>query len=205
MKPKPLSVPSKEMVNATQRLQFVVRFVQLDLDTLRPGDWLNLQWELRDFLLPTHQDLGVRGLHTFPVDPPVPEEYSRADFRALQAEARELLAMVIDSRDDARIWRRIPIDHIRIAAPHVLGPPDRKQGRHFLCVQGPTRDMFLLRLLFLLCELNTAVLLRCPECNTIFLRKRNQEYCSRTCVNRVSQRRWRERQDAAATPAPLLP
>lgn len=196
MKEKPPSAHAHEMgmVNDTQRLQFVVRFAHMELDALRPGDWLNLQWELRDFLLPTYDDLGVRGLHTFPVDPPSPEEYSMADFRALQVEAREILAMVVDSRADNKVWRRIPIDHIRIAAPHVL---DGQQGQHFLCVQGTTRDMFLLRVLFLVCALDTTVLRRCRECGTIFVRQRHQAYCSRPCVNRVSQRRWRERHPIA--------
>jgi hypothetical protein len=199
MKKKSTSGTSKGIFNAAQRLQFVVRFAQMDLETLRPGDWLNLQWELRDFLLPTHQDLLPGGLHVFPVDPPYPEDYSRQDFRTLQAETRAILEMVIDTREDNRGWRFTPIQ-IRFAAPQVPQPPDGKQGRHLLDAEGTTRDMFLLLLWALLGQSNTAPLLRCPECNTIFLRKRNQEYCSRACVNRVSQRRWRERHETAATP-----
>lgn len=198
MKQKTTPDASKVMVRAADRLRFVVRFAQMDLERLRPGDWLNLQWELRDFLQPLHEDLAPGGLYVCPTDTPLPEEYSREDFRALQAETRDILAMVVASRDDNRVWQRTPIQ-IRIGAPQVPWPADRNPGRHLLVAQGATRDMFLLLLWTLLGKSNTASLLSCPECGTIFFRKRNQEYCSRTCVNRVSQRRWRERQEALAT------
>jgi hypothetical protein len=71
-------------------------------------------------------------------------------------------------------------------------------------MQGATRDLVLLRILMLLGQVNTSGLRCCPECDTVFLRNRNQAYCSRRCVNRVTQRRWRERQDAAAIPEPSL-
>ena len=38
---------------------------------------------------------------------------------------------------------------------------------------------------------------RCPECSDLFLKIRKQKYCSRTCVNRVNKRDWREAQRRA--------
>ena len=198
MKPKPIASPRKEITTDMQRLRFLVRFAQIELETLRAGDWLNLQEELRDCLLPLKESFHPGGLYVVPTDPPLPEEYSRADFRKLQGEIREILTMVIDSRADNRIWRRIPI-HVRLAAPQVPWPKDGQRGRHILLAQGTVRDVVLLVLWTLLGKTNTAHLVRCPECETIFFQRTNQDYCSRTCVNRVSQRRWRERQETAAT------
>jgi hypothetical protein len=162
-----------------------------------------LREDLRDFLLPTHADLQPGGLHTWPTESPQPEEYAPEDFRALQAEVRDLLAVVVASRPTNEIWPYKPIQ-VSGAAPHVSSLPAAQPGRHFVSFQGATRDLFLLRILRLLGQVNTAGLRRCPECDTVFLRNRNQAYCSRTCVNRVTQRRWRERQDAAPTAEPSL-
>jgi hypothetical protein len=183
---------------ARQRFQFVVRFARLDLAPLRPGDWLNLQWELRDFLLPTHADLRPGGLHVWPTDGRMPEEYTREDFQALQWELRDLLALIIASRGDNRVWTYKPVQ-FRFAVPHVDALPAAAPGRHFVSVQGSTRDMFFMVVQRLLGETNTAALARCPECDLIFLRRSNQRYCTRACTNRVSHRQWRQRQ-ASSTP-----
>jgi hypothetical protein len=185
-------------VSDAQRLRFAVQFAQMDLDTLRPGDWLNLQWNLRDFLNPIHNDFAPGGLYVSPDDPPAPEAYSREDFRALQVETLNILEMVLDGRKEGVVWK-CPSVQIRFAVAPLLDPPAGKEGRHFLMAEGTTRDMFLLRLWTLLGASDTAGLLRCPECGTIFFRRKNQEYCSRACVNRVTQRRWRERHESVAT------
>lgn len=59
-KPMHIRRPSL-MTTARQRFQFVVKFAALDLERFRPGDWLNLAWELRDFLLPTHGSVRPGG------------------------------------------------------------------------------------------------------------------------------------------------
>src|SRR5262245_37445185 len=76
------------------------------------------------------------------------------------------------------------------------------------------RDLFLLVAFMLLKEVGTDHILRCPECGALFYRGKNQRYCSRPCVNRVSQRNWQERHltarltgssttpPASATPGP---
>ena len=133
----------------------------------------------------------------------MPEAYTPEDFTALQAETRDVLAMVIASRTNRHAWIPKPLQ-ILPTNPHVPALPTPHPGRHFVSVQGAVRDLFLLRVHHLLEQVNTAMLTRCPDCDTIFLRKSNQVYCSKKCVNRVTQRQWRERQamvvSAAATP-----
>ena len=69
-----------------------------------------------------------------------------------------------------------------------------------LMVCGTPRDLFWWNLsVLLLAEQPGRHILRCPECDTIFYRVQKQAYCSRTCSNRVMQRRFRERHKAEAT------
>jgi uncharacterized C2H2 Zn-finger protein len=93
------------------------------------------------------------------------------------------------------VWQFTPVQ-IRLAVAPLLNPPEGKEDRHFVIAEGSTRDTFLLRLSLLLGARDAPRLLRCPECGTIFFRRKNQAYCARSCVNRVTQRRWRERQEA---------
>jgi hypothetical protein len=197
---KPNTDPHARVLITTeaQRFRFVVRFAALDLTTLRTGDWVNLQEDLRDFLSPTHADLRPGGLHTYPTEGHMPEEYTREDFAALQAETRDMLAMVIASRANPQAFVPKQLS-ISPTPPHVPALPEPHPGRHFISVQGAVRDLFLFRVHNLLAQVNTAMLTRCPECDTIFLRKSNQVYCSKKCVNRVTQRRFREREATVAT------
>jgi hypothetical protein len=205
MKLKSSPSPTPVMTTETARFRFVVRFAGLDLDACRPGDLLNLKWDLRDFLSPTHADLKPGGLHTWPSEPPQPEEYSREDFRALHAEVRDLLARVIASRANPQAWTPTWV-RIGLMNPHVPALPQARPGRHLVSVQGATRDLCILRIVHMLQQVNTSLLNRCPECDTIFLRKSNQTYCSKRCVNRVTQRRHRQRHDTVAiAEPPLLP
>ena len=60
---------------------------------------------------------------------------------------------------------------------------------------GTTRDIFLLRLLFLLSQQPLDCIRRCPECSTIFFRIKKQQYCSRACTNKANVRTWRQREE----------
>jgi hypothetical protein len=183
------------MTTSRRRLRWLVDFVSLDLSTLRPGDQSNLRDELHDFLLPLHSSLAPAGLHTWPTVEPLVHLYPPAEMAALQAEIHEGLVLAIRSRADNRMLPHKELPTLRYSAPHV--PADTgAPGRHCLSVQGSVRDLVWLLFYHLLATENTAALTRCPECDRIFLRQSNQRYCGKTCTNRVSQRAWRERQEA---------
>jgi hypothetical protein len=183
------------MMTDTERLQFVIRFAQMDLDTLRPGDWLNLKDDVGWFLTgsvfghnypddePVGGDMEIR-----PLDPPYLEDYPQEAFRVLQEETLHILKYMIIERG---AWAPIPIQ-IRLAAPSLDGLIP-VTGQHLLIAEGPTRDAFLLRMLMLMARHPTNRIRRCPECDAIFYRVGKQQYCSRVCVNRATVRTWRQR------------
>ena len=186
----------------TERLQFLIRFAQLDLDALRPGDWLNLRDDLGGFLTgsvygryyadladyePMGGDIEIR-----PFDPPSPLEYPEEAFRDLQKETLHILeSMVLEARAGRGTWAPIPVQ-IRFAAPSLDGLVP-VAGQHLLIAEGSTRDAFLLRVFTLLLRHPTNRIRRCPECDRIFYRVGKQQYCTRVCVNRATVRTWRQR------------
>jgi hypothetical protein len=105
MKPKRVPAPSTpgildddptpmRRMTAEERLRFVVRFEQMDLDTLRPGDWLNLLDDFLAFFLAVsspHRVMPHVWLEGVPSGNPSDELWSRQDFRALQQDVRTLL------------------------------------------------------------------------------------------------------------------
>jgi hypothetical protein len=70
-------------------------------------------------------------------------------------------------------------------------------GGYFTNVIGPARDMFLFLLLDMLRQEPPKRILRCPDCQTLFVRTYGQVYCSRRCTNRAGIRAWRQRQALA--------
>jgi hypothetical protein len=195
------------MRTARDRLEFALRFAQLDLGTLREGDRLNLRDDLEAFLgwgdkaAPgTLADRG--GIVAFPLLPPLPKDLPDAAMKALQAEVRSLLGGVADYHTNARATPEGPLTGSFHPFPvnvrySVVPLPRAKVSGAILQVKGATRDCTLLVLIHLLTRENTAMIRRCPEDQRLFYRVRRQVYCSRSCVNRVNKRAWRKRQDAA--------
>jgi hypothetical protein len=192
------------------RLQFAVQFAQMDLDTLRPGDWMNLRWDLQLFLNLEGKDTPLElqrklqsgtyvpdishgGVMAVVLDGPQLTDMPEADIKALQAETQAVFTEVVTTRNpphkteyDIEIparWAIISLD----AHPLSKGRP----GRNLVVVKGTARNMFLLVLLLLLKEEPTDRILPCPECGRLFYRVRKQAYCSRSCVNRATVRKWR--------------
>jgi hypothetical protein len=52
--------------------------------------------------------------------------------------------------------------------------------------------LFFIRFGLVLMEEGTSQIQKCPECQRAFYRVRKQKYCSKTCINRVSRRKWLE-------------
>ena len=179
------------MKTAAERLQFVVKFAQMPLDDLRPGDWLSLQDALLEFLHAkpgqayTAESGDVLAILPEPVFPQ-PEEA----LRTLQAEVRTILEQLVDTRapwvKGIQTWTPIHVQCALVSFSAV-----KQVSGNVLTVEGPLTDVFLLTLLLLLIREPTDRLLRCPECQTIFYRIRKQQYCLRLCVNRANVRKWR--------------
>jgi hypothetical protein len=191
-----------QRLSRVERLRFLVQFAQVNLTMMRPGDWLNLKDDLQrvltgavygpDFDFGTDAPPVPDGFMAHPVGPPWPETFSKADFARLQAETRVILTeMVLGARET----------HAPVVAPvpyQVAVKITCVDGQYVLIAEGPLRDVVLWLLFQVLLE-GAALLVRCPECGTLFLPHRNQEYCGRACTNRVAQRLWRDRRDTATT------
>jgi hypothetical protein len=190
------------MQTAKERLQFAIRFVQMDLDRLRPGDWLNLRDDLEAFLgrhlldhLASQEDLAapvaaIGDIIGTPSEAPYPEQYGVDDFRVLQQETKRILSGMVDRREGVHnksSAARISIDLDLLN----LGYIPSLAGRNMLEVSGTTQNTFVTVLYLLLSREPTDRILRCPECQTIFCRIRKQQYCSRPCVHRAAVRKWR--------------
>jgi hypothetical protein len=52
--------------------------------------------------------------------------------------------------------------------------------------------LFFIRFGLVLMQEGTSEIQKCPECRRAFYRVRKQKYCSKTCINRVSRRKWLE-------------
>jgi hypothetical protein len=197
-------------------LHFAVQFAQLDLDRLRPGDWMNLRDDLEQFIYGSHEqrtqaleelaEVVKRSLHDrdlihremlrrirecYHLEPPTPREYPEDAFRALQEDVHSLLRGLVGSREKrgAAITPISVAVHLTIfVVPRMEGTPER---RMFVPI-GPTRDVFLWILSHLLKQEPTDAIRQCPECETIFYRVSKQQYCSRRCVMRASMRKWRQ-------------
>ena len=94
---------------------------------------------------------------------------------------------------------RVSVDPngLPLAGEVLLGP----SGVRPVQVIAPLRMLFFWYLFWLLLAEPPDRIQRCPECATIFFRVKKQAYCSRTCGNRATQRRWRERHEVSAPTA----
>lgn len=184
---------------AAERLQFVIRFAQIDLESLRAGDWLNLREDCLAFLGIEVQGgmLGIQiprdsgGIIAMPLNSPLPIEFSVEDFKTLQADTRRILDEWVGPAPGEQ-GMLSPHD---IHALYTVTRARRRTGASWvswLQVQGETRDLFLLVLFHLLSQESMDYVRRCPECRTIFYRIGKQQYHSKQCANRANVRKWRQ-------------
>ncbi len=177
-------------ITVSERLQIALRFAQADLDTLRPGHWLNLRDDLAVFLDckagQQSQYPAVGGIMAGPDVHPEAGAYSEEAIRELQKEMRRLLQGAVD---------RTPLEAAAVPIQGLFSIMFSSQGTEKRIVAyGPTPDMVLATLLFLLDPEHLDHLKRCPECGVIFYRIAKQQYCSRPCTNRANIRNWRQRE-----------
>jgi hypothetical protein len=157
-------------------LRFAVRFAETDLETLRPGDWMNLRDELESVMSPSIPMPGVL------VSPVKVQELTDDFVKALREDFRRFLAPVADGQAAAESARRGRPETVRLGE---MGLGVLPSGGIY--VNGDPRTAALMKLAFVV-ALNTEAVRRCPECRRLFYRVRRQLYCSRTCVTRVNKR-----------------
>ena len=122
---------------------------------------------------------------------PDPEDLSEDDFYTLLRVVQQDVRTILDT------FTHLEWTDETYTPPMVARCPQGMITPRGLRVHGTLHQLFNEHVLYLLGHESPDRILRCPECSTIFYRIQKQAYCSRKCGNRVTQRRWRERQEAS--------
>jgi len=187
-------------LTAKERLQIIINFARMDLDRLRPGDWLNLREDLQAFIVgvrsdgaqgPTIPTWDTGGFYVTNIDGESPKEMTIEAFQALQVEVRTLLADVFPLPSAEP---RVPVHFF---SPWVQ-PKIFAVGPGYFVGRGTPRDCTLFVLGHLLQKLPKNSVRHCPECTLPFVRIRKQQYCTRRCTNRANMRAWRQTKQGKA-------
>jgi hypothetical protein len=165
-------------MNTVEQLFFLARFVKMDLERTREGDWLNVQDDLAHFLEPKDPPEGDVVFDVY--QDPESKKYPKQKIVSLQKEARLLLPLFIGGD-----WATTPTTAFKPEITYELLPGG------VLCAHGKFRDMFVQRIINVIANpAEMSKVKQCPECGTIFSRVRRQKYCSGACVDRANKRVW---------------
>ena len=175
-------------MTAREEIKFAVRFSQLDLAALRPGDMLNLRDDLEGFVVsPQHHPGQIVGSS---VSRPFPQDYNLEDFSELQRAVKPILEKAI-GREPYDYREAVQIERLEFNLVH------ESSDRQHVYVSGSVRDVFLIRFFFLLAQEGVDNLKRCPECDSIYFKGVGwQKYCARRCSNLASVKRFQRKKKA---------
>jgi hypothetical protein len=177
-------------------VDFLVRFASAELDSYRPGDWLNLREELETFTDTTYSTFPL-ALNVSPDEErPIQELLDDQFCRNAQQTAIRLLGgfvrnptlytvegagvVFLPSLEAHSLLRVVVKVHKQEDLPPVQ-----------VTLWADLMTVFELRAVLVLGSPAALERLRgCPECGAVFLRVRKQRYCSRKCVNKANMRTW---------------
>ncbi len=182
---------------AAKSFHWLLEFAQRGMSNMSEGDWLNARYEV---LVMTNSAPMVAFGQDHPELADVPQWTDWGEsaplptvdkVSAIQTETHRLLQTFLDHN---RLRVSVPSFHVQVER---YPEPGRKDA--LLSVdpgQGEEAAWGGWRVLIVsLLKNYGGALRRCPECGKFFhARRRTQAFDTRTCVNRATQRRWRERQ-----------
>ncbi len=189
----PRSPQHKPLLGRQDALQFVVKFVQMDLARINPT-------QLKDV------EQRVRQLIAMTVDPPDIHDWASDGWRG---EPPVRKAVLLRLHADAKSWFTgiVMSGHarveLRLKFSTAWAPSQRpsRQGRArsvpvWIVVNGSPRDRFLYRVIRLVNELGVGKLRACPEydkgkCDRFFVKVTRKEFCSARCQSRAYMREHR--------------
>ena len=133
------------MTTGIDRIKFAIQFAQADLDSLRPGDWLNLKADLAEFMgsvAGMEMDLAdIGNVIVQCLTPPRVQDYGQPELRALQGELKPFLAGVAATSAPPGIrYPTLTVTTLRVPA---LKKP-------VIMATGSVRDGFFYQLIALL-------------------------------------------------------
>lgn len=183
------------MNNARERMEWFLRFTEMDLSQLRAGDWLNLREDI--WLL----------VHGLPL-----ERVEEQEVSLTQEEEKRLTPETIAFvQSQVKRWiegiarfqtsfRKEKADWKILFAEPVSGPirsvsfSTDRSGFPSISVEADNLwDELLFALGATWCGINETELRRCPTCERPFLMDHGrQKFCSFKCKNKEAQRRYRK-------------
>jgi hypothetical protein len=202
------------MENDRELLEWGLRFAQMDLESLRAGDWMNLSEDLRDLLQ----------------WPSIRQEPTRDDIRAVQREVKAALNEIVDKntpspgerKDEATaqpsLERQVYRHHRSENQVHMLAVGDGTKVARLLAIPaqkveylyleypkpgsprlrasgGLREELLILLVVSPLLRLEITHLRRCPVCFRLFYAEHGRQlFCTPQCASREGTRRFREKQ-----------
>ena len=201
---------ARERIGETSEkaLQWLLRFAKTDLSQLTEGQWLDLEKEMDVFIMEPPPGLSVRwdpgtkprpGLKLKPSLHPTPgfrpKIFWRSRVTSFQGPLRKWLD---DFMKPGGIWFEPMRLQVLLRHPKYFfsGLTDAQLPENFgfSALFENYEQTFAYNVAHLL-GAHSGRLRLCGECKHIFLADRRQQvFCSARCLNRVTQRRWREAQ-----------
>lgn len=172
---------------------WLVNFIQLDLDTLTPSEWMVLAYEVASFA-----EVNSPGTHTMPI--------VLASGWSVQAIPGETLHYTLPSRKEAVQLQGTIRGYLEHLWAHAVAPvtfadltlvvtmPGALHARHgsILVATKPKTKEFEYRFAVLLAH-HAGRIRCCQECQRIFLAVRSDQlFCDPRCQMRVASRKWRK-------------
>ncbi|MBW1963416.1 MAG: hypothetical protein JRJ04_18415 [Deltaproteobacteria bacterium] len=195
---------------ADARLKFAVEFTWMDLDQLRPGDWLNLRDDLKGFLgSPLDSAFYRREAYGILCECADLENLGREDIRELQSKLKTALGQIAKARveideDSVRIGtgltQNVPIPSVSLrAVSHPKSPFVDRDASVVVIAEGTLQDVFMLKTFMLLSFRGPERIKLCPECGRVFYKIGKQKYCTPQCVSRTTTRKYERKKKTSSS------
>ena len=181
------------MTTANGEIGWLVNFIQLDLDSLTPSEWMVLAYEVASFAEADGPDR-----HTMPI--------ASASGWSVQAIPSESLEYTLPSRKEAMQLQRTIRGNLEHLWQHAIAPVTfsdltiivtlpgafhERRGSILLSTKPKSKE-FEYRFAVLLAH-HAGRVRTCQECPRVFLAaRRDQLFCDPRCQMRVASRKWRK-------------
>jgi len=166
------------------RLEFLLRLIGTNLDSLSERQWRTLARDIRVYLLGPKQRVDRVAVSAAARDGN--SEDFKQECRRLQAGVRLALEQLVYARRSRSGAAGIPV----LGGPITIGLRAVRDRAAPFILAG-LQDAALLVMYFVLTTEPSLKIRSCPECGTLFYRKRKQKYCLPLCTTRAVKRNWR--------------
>lgn len=208
------------------QLKWVLAFAQQDIGELGGSDWKILEEGLQRFCGACAAFTPNAIWKNYPIVPDatlsakwdrgrLKVSVSRAELEEMHRKLNEALESVYPKRypsaeEDRHPRWTVPVTIEKIELVGRVNKPSKRVGNrlvtgtvvrahiHRCYVVRGWRDLFWLAFVEYM-ETFATDLRRCAECLTLYVKRKRQEYCSKTCSQRVRTRRWKEKDPVHAS------